>query len=965
MFGVGRVSYQIGVLLAALAGLISNPVSGQSFDCDKASNFVERTICANPQMARSDELMFAEFIQAIGRLGTGDTVRASQRQWLVSRNSCRDENCIRQHYERRVAELRSLGRQEQSDPALAAMLREREQRQRQEQTERQAAQEAALREAEEQRRREQSQRRTVQPASPGSAVASATGPAGAAETLARAQEALMHRDLATAIRLLVPLAEAGDGLAMHLLGTAYAHTGDMTRAQDWMRRGEQVVAAQNAARSVRRDSDIPPAIALLRPLAEQGHVPSMLELGRLYLAGSRPDPSQALHWYERAARAGNAEAQARIPQIQEAERRRVEAERLAAREREEADRRLIEAERLAAREREEAERRRIEARAEEARLAIERATSRLRTLAGGAMLVGDVLCRNASAELRLHAELDLSAADGSVWRGTLRLAERMGGGDWLSYFTAAELSGSIISPVVGAIDLQLRPQRWTVSVDTRLESRFGANLDLLDVQGRIGLEPTFDFTGRLFARPLSGDLTCAEARLREAHTPSVWQAQVERERRQIATVLERIPALRDAPEDAAVLLALPNNGPNARRRLDGSVVFPTGTANICLVASAFPDPSFRDWVVREAGNRTSTRITTSCAHGTLDVMAMRRFALPILTPASLDWLAGKGAEFVPLATLTLGEHQRFLAELRAAEERRQLEARTIEERRNASRAENLSLIQAAPANAPLQQGRLSQHPLLLFSRGTGTQETCHYTDSDVDAVRREQFLAAIRQDQALGATEPLIGETGGLRRLRTAENIYEQIQGGRCGMVMGTPAELKPLVEGVARLAGRAPTVLALSFAAADVQRIANAERDRQVRAEAEADRAERQREREEQARAREAARRGTVSYQITCRMTNGRPMPLAHCLMSGSAGGPGGRIAITSGGNTEEINHIAMHQRFGGSGIMSGELERPWRIMIQAGNSEFLILRAEVTLPSGQTMSEEVSRFRAVSLRP
>ena len=100
-----------------------------SFDCAKAGTAVEKMICADAELSKLDEEMatvykpidpriadpeasFNEITAAYKQMDPyiADPVgyRMEQRQWLKSRNACKDAVCVRQAYQTRLAALRSL-----------------------------------------------------------------------------------------------------------------------------------------------------------------------------------------------------------------------------------------------------------------------------------------------------------------------------------------------------------------------------------------------------------------------------------------------------------------------------------------------------------------------------------------------------------------------------------------------------------------------------------------------------------------------------------------------------------------------------------------------------------------------------------------------------------------------------------------------------------------------------------------
>ena len=93
-------------LLAALGA--APPAAAQSFDCARAGTEVERTICAEPRLARLDLVLADAYAQARARAGDGaERLAADQRVWLLRRDRCADADCIARAYRERIASLRA------------------------------------------------------------------------------------------------------------------------------------------------------------------------------------------------------------------------------------------------------------------------------------------------------------------------------------------------------------------------------------------------------------------------------------------------------------------------------------------------------------------------------------------------------------------------------------------------------------------------------------------------------------------------------------------------------------------------------------------------------------------------------------------------------------------------------------------------------------------------------------------
>lgn len=90
-----RMMKGIVVLSAWLVASIPT-AEATSFDCAKAQNFAEMTICSSPALQRADEDVNSAYVKAVDRVPekVKADVRQSQRTWLKRRNACSTESCV-------------------------------------------------------------------------------------------------------------------------------------------------------------------------------------------------------------------------------------------------------------------------------------------------------------------------------------------------------------------------------------------------------------------------------------------------------------------------------------------------------------------------------------------------------------------------------------------------------------------------------------------------------------------------------------------------------------------------------------------------------------------------------------------------------------------------------------------------------------------------------------------------------
>jgi len=94
--------------LAILVFSFSSLAQAASFDCGKASTFIEKAICSENKLSALDESLASAFKNILTNASKSDenTLRSQQKAWLVNvRNKCADSACLVQAYTQRLAEL--------------------------------------------------------------------------------------------------------------------------------------------------------------------------------------------------------------------------------------------------------------------------------------------------------------------------------------------------------------------------------------------------------------------------------------------------------------------------------------------------------------------------------------------------------------------------------------------------------------------------------------------------------------------------------------------------------------------------------------------------------------------------------------------------------------------------------------------------------------------------------------------
>ena len=108
------------ILIIALCGLLSTQAAAASFDCKKAASWLEKTVCANPELSKLDEEMAKAYHDALASLspeGQKET-KQYQKQWLKALSPCKarrkvkyfdnSAECLKVAYARRIRELQQI-----------------------------------------------------------------------------------------------------------------------------------------------------------------------------------------------------------------------------------------------------------------------------------------------------------------------------------------------------------------------------------------------------------------------------------------------------------------------------------------------------------------------------------------------------------------------------------------------------------------------------------------------------------------------------------------------------------------------------------------------------------------------------------------------------------------------------------------------------------------------------------------
>lgn len=94
------------LLLIISAATLFSSVYAASFDCKKASTYVEKSICSNEVTSKLDEDLASKYKDALAISKNPDGLKAEQKSWLkMVRNKCKTVKCIDDVTNERISEL--------------------------------------------------------------------------------------------------------------------------------------------------------------------------------------------------------------------------------------------------------------------------------------------------------------------------------------------------------------------------------------------------------------------------------------------------------------------------------------------------------------------------------------------------------------------------------------------------------------------------------------------------------------------------------------------------------------------------------------------------------------------------------------------------------------------------------------------------------------------------------------------
>lgn len=78
-----------------------------SFNCQKAGNFIEHTICNDTKLSKLDDDLAVVYKNAMKNTKNKEFLKQQQFSWIEERNSCKNVECLQNSYSKRISQLNS------------------------------------------------------------------------------------------------------------------------------------------------------------------------------------------------------------------------------------------------------------------------------------------------------------------------------------------------------------------------------------------------------------------------------------------------------------------------------------------------------------------------------------------------------------------------------------------------------------------------------------------------------------------------------------------------------------------------------------------------------------------------------------------------------------------------------------------------------------------------------------------
>jgi uncharacterized protein YecT (DUF1311 family) len=94
------------IFITIALSLFATFTHAASFDCAKASTFIEKAICSDTQLSELDDSLLQSYKKAMANTFDAESLKAQQKAWLMNvRNKCQDSTCLIHTYNERLAAL--------------------------------------------------------------------------------------------------------------------------------------------------------------------------------------------------------------------------------------------------------------------------------------------------------------------------------------------------------------------------------------------------------------------------------------------------------------------------------------------------------------------------------------------------------------------------------------------------------------------------------------------------------------------------------------------------------------------------------------------------------------------------------------------------------------------------------------------------------------------------------------------
>jgi TPR repeat protein len=387
--------------------------------------------------------------------------------------------------------------------------------------------------------------------------------------------------------------------------------------------------------------------------------------------------------------------------------------------------------------------------------------------------------------------------------------------------------------------------------------------------------------------------------------------------------------------DDSVLLYINPVSPRLTIKLDGSPAFKDASATLCLGATTREDSENWNYTEKSGGLNAfvAGRIRTTIEvkkldtllmdldmvvgrdmskprppvcrlnSNTWDIFDLTKSGLEFYSQEELVWLKANMSKLRLVATISLADFQKDLADREAVEAANKAKAEKERQQKEAAIAER---------NAKREAARKTNFD--IAAAGSGSASALYFLSPNDEAAKGVCFVQDADRDKVLDGIlladhssweEPLFPATSEPKPLPTLDAVFAQLQHHGCGLVMGSASELKTLIDGWKRISDRQFTALSAVVSPAVRREFVKLADQKQ---ENERMQAELQARRHKEEEAAEAARReaNLRAYPYRAILACGNGYDLTVCL---SGHHVDATLEINNGSSVEEYKHYSGFQ--------------------------------------------------------